>query len=128
MFTKLLERYKKYKYTKQEKPYLRVSLMMGNDGQMLIDSEHNVYAISKIEEDYAATGVTYFNSNMSDTAKLAIYLSDTMNTVASNYLPDEFKTSLKEIADDYAEDMSGTPTLSDSFVTQTIDGVELTRG
>ena len=118
------EKTKKEKATLKEKPYLQVSIIMGKDNRIQTDADFNKFAIAVIDDEYQAADVDYYDPTMSDNAKVAIYLSDTMNTIAANYLPDSFKNDIKDIADEYQNeliDASQVPDMQGNFEKQVVD-------
>ena len=115
---------KKEKATKKERPYLHVSIIMGKDNRIQTDADFNKFAIAVIDDEYQAAKVDYYNPTMDDNGKVAIYLSDTMNTIAANYLPDSFKNDIKDIADEYQNeliDSSQVPDMMGNFEKQVVD-------
>jgi len=121
---RLTEKYKD-KATEAQLPFLKVSILMSRDGQMQTDVNFNKFAIGMIDTDYQSAEVDYYHPTMDDNAKVAIYLSDTLNTIAANYLPDEFKEVVKDAVDEYENDV---PELSGNFDKQVVDlGLDVMR-
>ena len=113
--------------TDNEHAYMKVTIIMGKDNRMQTDVDINKFAVAVIDSEYQAAKVDYYHPSMEDNAKLAIYLSDTMNTIASNYLPEEFKREVQDVIDDYRGEV---PDMSGNFDKQVVDlnDVELKRG
>ena len=76
-------------YTMMGKPYFKTFIWRTEGGQSAIDAHHNVHFIYELDRMYAAAGSDYYNQNMDDQAKVAIYLYDTLGNIAENYMPPE---------------------------------------
>lgn len=86
-------------YTFVGKPYFKVSVFHHKEiGLVGVDAQYNIHFLYLLDSAYDAAGVEYYNRGLSEEAKVAIYLYDTMGSIADNYMP--MPSGLQEIMDD----------------------------
>ncbi len=105
-------------HTVRGKPYFKVFIWRTEAGQTAIDAHHNIHFIYELDRTYAAAGSDYYDANLEDQAKVAIYLYDTLGNIAENYMPVE-QISLGE--DDIGADVPALGWRGGEAVKQTID-------
>lgn len=91
-------------YTFIGKPYFKVSVFHHREiGQVGVDAQYNIHFLYRLDSAYEAANVEYYNRGLSEEAKVAIYLYDTMGSIAENYMP--MPSELRNM-DEEAEPMS----------------------
>lgn len=86
-------------YTFIGKPYFKVSVFHHKEiGQVGVDAQYNVHFLYRLDSAYESAGVEYYNRGLSEEAKIAIYLYDTMGSIAENYMP--LPSELRDISDE----------------------------
>ncbi len=76
-------------HTLMGKPYFKTFIWRTDSGHSAIDAHHNIHFIYELDRMYAAAGSDYYDQNLEDQAKIAIYLYDTIGNIAENYMPPE---------------------------------------
>jgi len=104
-------------YTFFGKPYFKVTVFHHREiGQVGVDAQYNIHFLYLLDGAYEIAGVDYYNRGLSEEAKIAIYMYDTMGSIADNYMP--MPNILQEGMDDeYIPSMS----MSDESIKQTVD-------
>lgn len=69
------------------KPYFYLEMTQKLDGEITIDPIYNYLFIKQIDEFYSKS-VADYNPNMPDEGKVALFISDFMNNIADEYLPE----------------------------------------
>ena len=77
-------------YTMLGKPYFKVFIFQTDKvGNVAIDSHYNIHFIYELDNVYALAESDYYDKNLEQQAKVAIYLYDTLGTIAERYMPVE---------------------------------------
>ncbi len=76
-------------YTILGKPYYKVYMFRTARGDTAIDAHFNIHFIYELDNIYAQAGSDYYDVNLEDEAKVAIYTYDTIGNVAEKYMPIE---------------------------------------
>ncbi|GAF83345.1 unnamed protein product [marine sediment metagenome] len=74
-------------YTMFGKPYFKVFIFQIERGNVAIDAHYNVHFIYELDSVYAQAESDYYDPNLEQQAKVAIYLYDTLGNIAENYMP-----------------------------------------
>jgi hypothetical protein len=77
-------------YTMLGKPYFKVFIFQTDKvGNVAIDSHYNIHFIYELDSVYALAESDYYDKNLEQQAKVAIYLYDTLGNIAEQYMPAE---------------------------------------
>jgi hypothetical protein len=76
-------------YTMFGKPYFKVFIFQTERGNVAIDAHYNIHFIYELDGVYDQADTDYYDKNLEQQAKVAIYLYDTLGNIAENYMPPE---------------------------------------
>jgi hypothetical protein len=74
-------------YTMLGKPYYKLYMFRTDRGDTAIDAHFNIHFIYELDNIYAQAGSDYYDVNLEDQAKVAIYAYDTIGNIADKYMP-----------------------------------------
>jgi len=77
-------------YTMLGKSYFKVFIFQTDKvGNVAIDTHYNIHFIYELDNVYAMAESDYYDKNLEQQAKVAIYLYDTLGNIAEQYMPAE---------------------------------------
>jgi len=74
-------------YTLFGMPYYKMIIFRIGRGECGVDAHYNIHFIYELDNAYAQAESDYYNANLEDQAKVAIYMYHTVGNIAEKYMP-----------------------------------------
>ncbi len=74
-------------YTLFGMPYYKMIIFRIGRGECGVDAHFNIHFIYELDNAYAQADSDYYDANLEDEAKVAIYMYDTVGNIAEKYMP-----------------------------------------